>query len=84
MKYGLTDAGLLGMLAGQGDRCLVCSIPLTLDTAVVDHDHACCPPKRSCGKCVRGALCRNCNLGLGYFKDRPDVLRQAIAYLGGD
>jgi len=34
----------------------------------IDHDHACCPGKRSCGKCVRGALCRFHNLYLAYLE----------------
>lgn len=34
----------------------------------IDHDHKCCPGHRSCGSCVRGIVCRSCNLlyGKGY------------------
>ena len=28
----------------------------------IDHDHRCCPPGKSCGKCIRGVLCHPCNM----------------------
>jgi hypothetical protein len=42
----------------------------------VDHGH-------ETGE-VRGLLCSNCNLGLGYFKDNPKYLEGAIKYLSVD
>ena len=33
----------------------------------VDHDHLCCPGKKSCGKCIRGALCLSHNLAEGHY-----------------
>lgn len=30
---------------------------------------------------VRGLLCFNCNVGLGYYADRPECLRRAADYL---
>lgn len=47
----------------------------------VDHDHACCPGKISCGKCVRGYLCLSCNTLLGKAKDSPALLQSLIEYL---
>lgn len=70
------------MYTEQGGRCLICSDPITRRQAHTDHDHACCPSTaRSCGKCIRGLLCRGCNHGLGAFKDSPDRLAAAVGYL---
>lgn len=48
----------------------------------VDHDHDCCPAnRRSCGECVRGFLCGDCNRALGLFRDDVESLKKAVAYL---
>lgn len=39
----------------------------------IDHDH-------TTGK-IRGVLCSNCNMGLGMFKDKKELLMKAISYL---
>jgi hypothetical protein len=64
----------------QGHRCPICTADIS-GHYVVDHDHACCPGVRSCGRCVRGFLCDGCNLGLGAFQDSPGTMRAAISYL---
>lgn len=52
------------------------------DVLHVDHDHSCCGKRSStCGKCVRGFLCGNCNRALGMFRDDTTRLSAAIAYL---
>lgn len=38
----------------------------------LDHDHSCCPGSIACGRCVRGWLCKSCNVALGLLKEDPD------------
>ena len=82
-KYGLSRAQFDAIVEKQNNRCAVCRSEFTVDSPPhVDHDHACCSSrKKSCGKCLRELLCRLCNLGLGYFKDSPELLQAAIVYL---
>lgn len=48
---------------------------------VVDHDHRCCPGVTSCGECVRGLLCSNCNCAAGLVQDDPDIAQALVFYL---
>jgi hypothetical protein len=70
----------------QGRVCAACgsedSGELSPRTWHIDHDHSCCPGrKHTCGKCIRGVLCRWCNLSLGNAKDDPTRLRGLAVYL---
>ncbi|MBT2537202.1 endonuclease VII domain-containing protein [Arthrobacter sp. ISL-69] len=70
-NYGLTLDEYDAMVLRQAGRCDICSDPL--DNGNIDHCHA-------SGK-VRALLCGHCNRGLGYFRDSPEALRAAAAYL---
>lgn len=49
---------------------------------VVDHDHDCCPvSSHSCGRCIRGLICRSCNAAAGLLADEPDRARALGSYL---
>jgi hypothetical protein len=87
-KYGLTIDQFNTMLVEQGIACKICRKPFDPEKirgkrGSIDHDHACCPGPYSCGKCVRGILCTNCNNILGQAHDDPKILRAAATYLGG-
>lgn len=58
-----------------------CDICTEEGTLVVDHDHRCCPPNRSCAKCRRGHLCHHCNKMLGMAKDDPGRLLAGARFL---
>jgi len=80
--FGMTEADYDRMLERQGGVCAICGGPEPNKSRFsVDHDHMCCPGRKSCGKCVRGLLCRQCNTGIGNLGESPDTLRAAIEYL---
>src|SRR6201999_3918474 len=72
-------------LADQGGACACCRRPLLARADMnMDHTHNCpngCVKPPTCGKCNRGILCRECNLGLGHFHDDVGRLIAAIEYL---
>lgn len=84
-KYGLSLACYESILSAQGGGCAICGVTecSSGNRFAVDHDHGCCPGGKACGKCVRGLLCRDCNLTLGHASDSPERLEAAAAYLRG-
>ena len=69
-KYGLSVAEVEHLKSLQNYQCAICqrSAPL-----VIDHCHI--------TGLRRGLLCRNCNLGLGQFRDNLASLERAMEYL---
>ena len=60
------------VLAEQMGHCALC--PNKEGTGFhirlhIDHAHSCCNKKESCGKCLRGLLCWECNHQLGRLED---------------
>ena len=81
-KFRLSKNDYEMMLDAQGGVCAICKQPEkqkrnnVIKFLGVDHNHI-------SGK-IRGILCADCNLGLGKFKDNPEMLRRALAYLEKD
>ena len=82
-RYGLTPQKLADRITAQGGGCGICGREFQgrVVRRNIDHDHSCCPAGGSCGRCVRGILCVECNHGLGRFHDDPDLLEAAAQYL---
>lgn len=69
-KYGISEEQAQNLVSGQAGKCEVCNFR---EARCVDHDH-------NTGK-VRGLLCKQCNAGLGLFKDSTEWLLNAVRYL---
>lgn len=78
-KYGISIEEYDRMYDSQSGRCAICGDSMLRKgggnqrCAHVDHCHA--------TNRVRGLLCFRCNIGLGSFRDRCDLLRSATDYL---
>lgn len=76
------DAGVMDLLDRAGWQCEICAKPVGVSTGNIDHDHACCDDKyQTCGSCIRGILCTQCNTAIGMIGDDPEVLSAAADYL---
>lgn len=73
-EYNITENDYNNMLTGQNGLCKICSRESSKKLHI-DHCHR-------TGK-VRGLLCSKCNIGLGHFKDDPELLNKAVDYLHG-
>lgn len=78
IKHGLTPADITRMRKAQQGLCYLCTEPLPEDPHLmaIDHDHRCCPPKKSCACCRRGLSCHGCNLVIGHARDDVARLRK--------
>lgn len=75
-KYGITPEIFAEMLEAQSGVCAICGgtdLEQSRKHLSVDHDHI--------TGAVRGLLCDRCNRGIGLFRDDPDALESAAAYL---
>lgn len=67
------------LLNKYNGKCWICK---KMNAVHIDHDHSCCNnDSYSCGKCIRGVLCSNCNTALGLLKDDVSLIKETIKYL---
>lgn len=74
-NYGITPEQYQEMLENQNSKCAICKEEgiIKKGKLCIDHSHE--------TNEVRGLLCHGCNLGLGHFQDKIDLLKNAIIYL---
>lgn len=73
--YGVTITFFKELLASQKNMCAICGTlnPGGKGSFHVDHNHE--------TNKVRGLLCHHCNVGLGCFRDNPEILDKASTYI---
>lgn len=82
-NYGISLNDYNELVITQCGACAICGdVPCEEPDAGrnqmrlhVDHDH-------KTGE-IRGLLCSDCNRGIGFFKDDPEMLKRAAHYLAG-
>jgi hypothetical protein len=81
-NYRIREDAWQSLLSFQGGRCAICEVGSPgRKNWCTDHDRSCCPTSRgACGRCVRGLLCQECNIELG-FAERSAA--RGVAPLGG-
>lgn len=73
-RYGITLDDFENQLKEQNYTCVMCKTEITgTRQAHMDHCH-------TTGK-IRQILCRNCNYGLGFFRDNIEVMQAGIEYI---
>jgi hypothetical protein len=77
-RHGLTPDVYYSLLNQYSGKCHSCK---QRDGNNIDHDHACCPGSYSCGNCVRGLLCNQCNTALGLLGDDLQKINSLIGYI---
>jgi hypothetical protein len=79
-RYNMSLEKYYEILEKQNNVCAICE-GKDEKALAIDHDRSCCSGMNSCGKCIRGLLCQNCNNGIGRFKDNVELFKKAILYL---
>ncbi len=75
-RYGISADQFNDLLKKQKGVCAICGkreMRRRSKRLSVDHCHK--------SQKIRGLLCYRCNIGLGIFKDSPDLLRRAAKYV---
>lgn len=80
-RFNISVERYFEMLEGQGGACAGCGTKPNGKRLAIDHDRKCCSGNKSCGDCVRGLLCGNCNTALGLLKENVQTISNLLEYM---
>ena len=78
MRHHISEQKYNELLDLHNGKCHSCK---DKEAVSIDHDHSCCSQSRSCGRCVRGLLCNQCNTALGLLQDSKKNIQGLLDYL---
>lgn len=78
IAHHITEDQYNKMLSLHDGKCHSCKDKIATS---IDHDHSCCSGQRSCGKCIRGVLCNQCNTALGLLADSRQKILNLLEYI---
>jgi hypothetical protein len=70
---GLNEQNFQVLKDLQGNKCAICGKDFAFCEPQVDHNHL--------TQEIRGLLCKQCNLMLGFSREDPETLLRAVLYL---
>ncbi|GAB1646734.1 endonuclease domain-containing protein [Krasilnikovia sp. MM14-A1259] len=81
-RHRMTVRSYRDMLRAQSGVCALCPAPFSRlccepVALSIDHDHACCDQGYSCGLCVRGLLCNDCNFMVAQYERRAAFMTES-------
>ena len=77
-RHNLTEEAYKELVAKYEGTCHSCR---DRKASHIDHDHECCDKAFSCGNCVRGVLCSQCNTALGLLAEDPEKVQRLLDYV---
>ncbi len=83
-NYGITEIQFRQMHADQNGKCATCSKEIIIFGTHADRQKLACIDHCHKTGMVRGLLCNQCNLVVGYLGDSIDVAKRIIIYLRGE
>lgn len=82
-RHNISYDRFIKIISYQDWSCAVCKTKLNenINELCIDHDHSCCTKADSCGKCIRGILCRKCNMAEGLLKSDISIIENLLIYV---
>lgn len=82
-RHNLSYKRFMKIISRQDWSCAVCKTKLyeNINELCIDHNHLCCDKAESCGKCIRGILCRKCNMAEGLLKSDISIIENLLVYV---